>query len=243
MIYKLTAFILIFFGLSLSFKGLAQDRYITGIALSDSTDKPINLASVRNMRTQDVTRTNRTGAFLIMARPGDNLRLTCNGCDDATVTVDSTHDDFTVRIKQYVFQGDGTTLNEVRVTAKSEAEIKYEIEKALKEPLAKKNMSTDQMLGMATSPISLLYEIFSKEAKTKRKLAVYQQQDRKHKLAEFKYNEHLVNQIIKLEGEDLEEFMRLFPIDDDFVLQSSEYDIIQVIKANFSKYKSRLGRK
>ncbi len=241
MIYKLTAFIFIFWGLS--FDTTAQDRYITGIALSDSTDKPINLASVRNMRTQDLTRTNKTGAFLIMARPGDNLRLTCNGCDDATITVDSTHDDFTIRVKQYVFQGDGTTLNEVRVTAKSEAEIKYEIEKALKEPLARKNMSTDQVLGMATSPISLLYELFSKEAKNKRKLAVYQQQDRKHKLAEFKYNEHLANQVTKLEGEELEEFMRLFPIDDDFVLQSSEYDIIQVIKANFNKYKARVGKK
>ncbi|PQA60300.1 hypothetical protein [Siphonobacter curvatus] len=242
MISRFAAFIAVWIGISLISEVSAQDRYITGVALNDSTQKPINLASVRNLRTQDVTRTNKSGTFLILARTGDQLRITCNGCDDATVSVDSTGDDIVTTVKQYVFTTEGRTLDEVQITAKSEAEIKYEIEKALKEPLAKKNMSTGQIMEMANSPISLMYELFSKRAKNLRKLGVLQQQDRKHKLAEFKYNAQVVNQVTKLDGEDLEEFMRLFPIDDDFVLQSSEYDLVQVIKANFKKYQARLGK-
>ncbi|MBO9639995.1 MAG: hypothetical protein J7576_17630 [Siphonobacter aquaeclarae] len=220
----------------------AQERYLTGVAQNDSTHAPINMATVRNLRTQDVTRTNKTGTFLLLAKPGDRIRINCNGCEETTALVDSSGRDLIVNIKQFTFLTEGTTLNEVEVTGKSEAEIKNQIEAVLKEPTAKKNMSTGQVLDMAQSPISLLYELFSKRAKGLRKLAVFQQEDRKHKLAETRYNEQFVNQITKLEGLELEQFMRFCPIPDDFILRSSEYDLMQKVKDCYKKFKARQGK-
>ncbi|MFT4032716.1 MAG: hypothetical protein QM669_09880 [Siphonobacter sp.] len=217
--------------------GCGQNRYITGVALNDSTLKPINLAKIVNLRTQDVTRTNKSGTFLLMARTGDLLRLTCTTCEETTIVVDSTGNDTAIRVRQFGFTGDGTTLNEVEVVGKSEAELKHEIEETLKAPAARKNLSTDQVLGMATSPISLLYELFSKRAKGLRQLAVFQQEDRKHKLAETRYNESFVSQVTKLEGAELERFMKFCPVPDDFVLRASEYDLIQKVKDCYHRYK------
>lgn len=236
------------FGLLLLFLALplclaAQERLVLGTVLNDSTGQPINLARVVNFRTQYLTRSDSRGNFLISARPGDRLTISCPMCEERTATVDSSYADLTLRVKQFVLPDSGTTLAEVEVRGKTEAEVKQEIREFLKEPTAQRGLSGDDILSMAQSPFTLLYEAFSKTAKARRRAAVMRQEDRRRQLAESRYNRLFVSQATGLNGDDLDQFMRYCPVPDEFVLRASDYELMERVKECHRRWLSTGGRR
>jgi hypothetical protein len=220
----------------------AQERLVLGTVLNDSTGRPVNLARVVNFRTQYLTRSDARGNFLISARPGDRLTITCSTCEERTATVDSHYTDLTLRVKQFVLPDSGTTLAEVEVRGKTEAEVKQEIKEFLKEPTTQRNLSGDDILGMAQSPFTLMYELFSKSAKARRRAAVMRQDDRRRQLAELRYNRLFVSQTTGLNGDELDEFMRICPVPDEFALRASDYELTERVKECYRRWVSRGGR-
>ena len=154
-----------------------QDRYVTGMVRSDSGQLAIPTARITNLRNRNITRSNTTGTFMILARTGDWLEITCPTCDTRRVRIDSTDRDVEVGMARYEVPEGTTVLQEVTVRGKSDVEMQEAIRQVQKEPEAQRKMTTDQILDMAGSPVSLLYELFSKRAASLRKLAVLQQQD------------------------------------------------------------------
>lgn len=214
-----------------------QNRLVTGVVMEDSTQKPINLATVVNLRTQQITKTNRQGTFLITARTGDALKITCATCPEVRVAVDSSGEDILVRISN-VIPIDGVLLDEVVVRGKTEAQIRKEIKEFLEEPVMRKNLSGDQLLDLAgTSSVELLYQLFSKRAKSLRKLAVEQQKYRKEKLAEYRYNKSYLAEITKLSGEDLDFFTRYAAVPPDFAICATEYELLRHVLACYHRFK------
>lgn len=229
----------LFFGLFSLTSALAQERLVLGTVLADSTNRPVNLARVVNFRTQYLTRSDVRGNFLISARPGDRLVVTCSTCDEQTVTVDSAYADLVVRVRQFALPDSGTTLAEVEVRGKTEAEVKQEIKEFLKEPTAQRTLNGDQILELASSPFTLLYEAFSKQAKARRRAAVMRQEERRRQLAEMRYNRLMVSQNTGLNGDELDRFMRFCPVPDEFVLRASEYELIERVKECYRRWVSR----
>jgi hypothetical protein len=82
-------------------------------------------------------------------------------------------------------------------------------------------------------PVSLLYDQFSKEAKSRR---LYAEVIRKES-AEKRYNRAVVSRITGLQKEeDITAFMRFCPLDTKFILKSSDYDLFLAIRTCYVEF-------
>lgn len=198
-------------------------RFVIGKVLDVETGKGVDNASIINQRSLFVGRTNETGAFYLEVKPGDSIIVNSPSHGRAAIQWDGVTKAPIIKVKKQV-EFTGIVLNEVTVKGKREAELKRELQELLSEPVAKKGLTGEQVLNLAQSPITLLYELFSKRAKSDRKAAVVMQQYRKEQLAGYRL-ELIISKATNYKGEEAEQFKNYCHLTDDFILQSSEYEL------------------
>jgi hypothetical protein len=209
-----------------------QQKYILGKLLDSQTQQGIELATVVNQRTKQTTRSNKKGAFFLYANPGDSIIATnLNG--RVGIKWDGQTEDPVLFMKQV-----GRALPEVIVTTKREETLRRELEQVLREPEATKNLSVDQVLNLAQSPVTLLYEMFSRRARSDRQVLVLMQQARKRKLANYRL-ELIAAQATRLRGEELERFLRFCNFEEEFLLAATEYDLTYETLQAYQAFKRR----
>ena len=90
--------------------------------------------------------------------------------------------------------------------------------------------SQDVLTVSFTSPISLLYNSFSKRAKSEKKLQSLTQSDRSANIMKQKYNRELVKKLTGLkEGEKLKSFLDYCEPSFEFIMKSSDYEVAMLI--------------
>ena len=90
--------------------------------------------------------------------------------------------------------------------------------------------SQDVLTISFTSPISLMYNSFSKRAKSEKKLQTLTQSDRRANIMKQKYNRELVKKLTSLiEGEKLESFLDYCEPSFEFIMNSSDYEVAMLI--------------
>lgn len=222
-----------------SFQTLAQTPppYVVGKVLDRDTGQGLDNATVTNPRTRQVGRTNRAGAYYLLVQPGDSVIVTSLTHGRGGLKWDGRTKEPALTM-QRLFADDAVMLAEVTVRGKREEQIRRELQQLLNEPKALKGLSEDQILGLAQSPITLLYELFSKQAKSRRKAAVLSQQYRRQRLADYRLD-LLVGQATTLKGDDVDAFKTYcnFPV--EFVLGSSEYELTYAIFQRVEEFKGR----
>jgi len=115
-------------------------------------------------------------------------------------------------------------MAEVKITSKREQQLKKEIERILAEPEAKKNLSFGEAVALAQSPITLLYELFSKSAREDRKVAMLMQEKRRRELANYRFG-MIAGQATELSGDNLIAFRRFCDFSEEFLLLSTDYEL------------------
>lgn len=236
----LRLFFRLFVGLSsISFQALTQTPppYVVGKVLDRDTGQGLDNASVTNPRTRQVGRTNRAGAYYLLVQPGDSILITSLTHGRGGLKWDGHTKEPTLTM-QRLFADDAVMLAEVTVRGKREEQIRRELQQILSEPQARKGLTEDQILGLAQSPITLLYELFSKQAKSRRKAAVLSQQFRRQRLADYRLD-LLVGQATTLKGDEIDSFKTFcnFPV--EFVLGSSEYELTYAILQRIGSFHQR----
>ncbi|CCH02494.1 hypothetical protein FAES_4495 [Fibrella aestuarina BUZ 2] len=217
---------------------LAQTpRFIIGKVLDQENGKGVNNATVINPRTQAIGRTNTLGAFYLEVKPGDSVIVTSPSHGRAGLKWDGVTKEPQLAMKRQL-SDDVVNLPTLTVRGKREAEVRKELEQILREPEARKNLSVDEAFSLAQSPITLLYELFSKQARASRKAAVISQQHRKRMLANYRV-ELIAQRATDLQGEAIEQFRDYCNFNDDFVLQSSEYDLTFALLQRYKQYSRR----
>lgn len=214
-------FALLFFPLAL----FAQTPpYVVGKALDDSTGTGIDNATVTNPRTKQVGRTNRLGAFYLIVKPGDSIVVSSITHGRRGIKWDGIAREPEIRLHRTLPDEAAIELPGVTVRGKREEQIRQELQQLLSEPVARKGLSEDEILGLAQSPITLLYELFSKQAKSRRKAAVLSQQYRRHRLADYRLD-LLIEQATPLRGTEAEKFKKYLNFSDEHVLLATEYEL------------------
>jgi hypothetical protein len=229
----------LFLGL-ITLRANAQQKYVLGLVLDQDTKKGVDRAIVLNKRTQQKARTNPAGRFVVMALPGDSLIVTSQTHTRAGTRWDGGKEEPTLIVKRHTPDEKVIQLGEVTVVGKHEEELRRELEKVLKEPEIRKNLSSGEILSMAASPITLIYQIFSKRAKSDRKAAALWQQYRWHQLAELRLRS-VAGNATDLSGDKLDQFMTFCRFDDDFLLSSSDYDLTYAVLEKFKRFQNALG--
>jgi len=237
---NLPLFFRLLVGLSwFSFQTLAQTPppYVVGKVLDRDSGQGLDNAIVTNPRTRQVGRTNRAGAYYLLVQPGDSIIINSLTHGRGGLKWDGRTKEPTLTL-QRLFADDAVMLAEVTVRGKREEQIRRELQQLLNEPKALKGLSEDQILGLAQSPITLLYELFSKQAKSRRKAAVISQQYRRQRLADYRLD-LLVGQATTLKGEEIDAFKTFcnFPV--EFVLGSSEYELTYAMLQRVEAFRGR----
>lgn len=204
-----------------------------GKVLDVTTKEGVNLATITNLKTRDMTRTNKQGVFFLDASVGDSIEIASLTHTRGAFRWDGTAEEIIVQLKKL---DKAIELPEVKVTSKREQQLEKEIKQVLAEPEARKNLSLGEAISMAQSPISLLYELFSKSAKEDRKVAMLMQEKRRRDLAEYRFG-MIAGQATELSGDGLIRFRYFCDFSEEFMLLSSDYDLTYEVLQCWNVYK------
>ena len=211
----------------------AQRGYVIGKVLDGSSKEGVNLATITNLKSKDMTRTNKYGVFFLDVSVGDSVEIFSLTHKKTGFRWNGTAEEVIIEVKRL---DKAIDLPEVRISTKREQELQKEIARIVAEPEARKNLSLGEAISMAQSPITLLYELFSKSAKEDRKVAMLMQEKRRRDLANYRFG-MIAGQATELSGEGLEKFRFFCDFSEEFLLLSSDYDLTYAVLQHWKTYK------
>lgn len=215
--------------------GNAQRRYIVGKVIDPETMKGVDRASVLNQATKHIVKTNANGLFSILAGKDDSLIVTSLTHGRNGIQWDGVTEEPVIYSRRLMKSID---LPEVKIKTKREEQLEKEIREILAEPERTTKLGGEKTMELIQSPISLLYEAFSRRAKSDRKVLVLMQQERRQKLAEYRLS-MIAGRITDYRGDELDRFMYFCNFKQDFLLTSSEYELTYEILQAQKQYKAR----
>lgn len=199
----------------------------------DENDQPVPNIYIINKRSGTGSFGNAGGSFTIDCLKEDTLMIGALGYMPRYVCMkDSSYK------REYTFliylERKFEQLAEVQVFAPRDLEkIKADINKLGYD-------KTDYMLSgidAAQSPITFLYQQFSRKEKSKRLVAQMENEDRKRELLKELFRIYVDWEIIALSNEEFDAFTDFINVSDEFMRASSQYDFLVYVKERFNDYK------
>ncbi|MGL4631806.1 MAG: hypothetical protein ACRCVT_11430 [Leadbetterella sp.] len=228
------------------FSSFGQDRSVFGNVRDPKTQKPVENICIANIRSRQITYTNKAGDFYLRALPGDSIIIQSFGYNRKGILWDGKSKEVQIFAHQQI-----NTLPELIVYSKSTQELNEEIRRvfsetpdgdALKNQIIKDvfgmNATASGMPGLGIS-IDALYDLYSKEGKQRRKLADIQFLDLRNYYYDLKYSRGLVLQITHLEEKEISRFMDFCRPNVDFVLYANDYELTKKILNCLEAYNIR----
>lgn len=240
---KTSKVLLFLFLINLS--AIAQKGYIVGRVINKENQKGVPSATVINKNSKQITKTGANGDFFLYVSFGDSIKVTSIGYAETGITWDGINKEPVIEAKPTAIM-----LGEVVVKTQRPENLRKEIDAFLQDPdwatTMKKN-AINRMVGMSPSngqpgmtlSIDALWEIFSKEGKSKRKLAGLQQKELEEYYLNARYNKEYVSYVTKLQGKDLDRLIDFCPLPKDFILRSTDYELTYAILQCYREFMGR----
>ena len=215
----------------------AQVRDTTSITimgeLRDEMDQPIPNAIIINRTNKLGSFGKPNGSFEVHCQRGDTLAITSLGFQTRYVTYADSLFATLFRLKLYLEMRSYMSA-EIEVFAQRDLEqIQQDIEKL-------GYNEKDYMISginAVVSPITFLYQQFSRKEQSKRKVAYLENEDRKRELLKELFRLYVDYEIIALNDEQFDDFITYLNVSDEFLISSSQYDFLVYVKDRFRDYK------
>jgi hypothetical protein len=217
----------------------------------NTEDSPVIFAHVVNIRRNYASITDSTGYFKMPVMAKDTIRITAIGFHTRFIEITNqmlSNDSLIQLFKLEKRTYDLPTVNiyELRWQVfKSEfMETKVEEDKTVKRISNwMANLVPSDELRMifqgARGPgFSINYK--SKSEKSKLKVAKL---ERKYAVIAPKFNDKLITNLTGLQGKEIYKFLQYCNFSEEFLIQSSEYEIIEQILIRWEEYKKKASRK
>lgn len=222
-----------------------QDNIIKGSVLSSEDYSPLHNVHIVNLSANRGVVSGTDGKFIITAKPSDTLIFSSVGFYDTVFIVESVRE-ITVIMTPAVYP-----LGEVTILPyKTYAEFKQ----------AFKNLETENPMQFDGSyfskgearpsdkpgfgltidgPITALYNAFSREGKQRRNYERYVRESSVWEEVGRRYNVQIVRRITGID-DDMEaiKFMKYCKFDNQFVLESTQYELLLAVKQCYEAYLS-----
>lgn len=175
---------------------------------------------------------NPDGSFSVYAKQGDTIVLSTKGYP--IVSVDSLPDSDCQVNQIYYLQPKTQEIAEVVVKPlKSLNQLKEE-----RQNLAMRETRQVTGLEVMQSPITALYQAFSKKEKTKRWIAEQEHLDNQRDIIKELLRNYVAYDIIELTEDEFNEFISFLNMDETFLKTATEMELITFIKDKYEHYKS-----
>lgn len=170
------------------------------------------------------------GHFSVYANDGDTIALSITGYPVAIVVVVG---DSNCQSRQAVYiEGVEQELAQVVVRSlKSLEQIRAE-----REGLALRETRMVTGMEMLQSPITALYQAFSKKERTKRWIAKQEHQDDQFNVLKDLIRTYIAYDVINLSNGEFEEFIYFLNMDEQFLRTASEMELITFIQDKYIHY-------
>jgi hypothetical protein len=223
---------------------------VSGFVMDVENDSALLFANIYNPRTMRGTISDKNGYFRYYALPGDTLWFSNMGYYPLHFAVNGEpgskiRDTFYLKSRVYKIQDVEilalTRYEKLRYDIKN-MKIPRDIENARNNfPVVNHNVNAfydrnNENFGLVLSPISALYDAFSKEGKERRKLAELQRQDAIKAEIEPHFNKTMVMRITGLDDRSAQEFIEFCNFSEEFLLNAPDYYIIEIILEQYEEF-------
>lgn len=218
-----------------------------GNLYSAKSFKPIKYAHIININNNRATISDTLGNFDIRLRPGDSLRISSIGYQQKFYQYTGEWENIVferISLKERVYE-----ISEVKITPWGTYEefknrfmnLDRETPREQLHPLVwdflqERPENVEPIEPGISSPVSMIYNIFSKEAKERRKYEELQKQEAREKKIQSKFNRESIGNLTGLKGEKLDRFMEFCNFTDAYILNTKEYFILERVKKKYKQF-------
>lgn len=177
----------------------------------------------------------KDGSFIINCRKNDSLSINVVGYKTVGISFrDSVKKDiYTIKIPLQQIEYE---LKPVSVFTKRDLN-------AIQEDIQKLGYNEKDYVTSGVdaiqSPITFLYQTFSKRERSRRKVAELENEDRKRELLKELFRRYIDADIIYLNDEEFDDFIDFCRVPEDFMKRSTQYEFCVYIKARYYEYRRR----
>jgi hypothetical protein len=224
--------------------------YFKARVVDSLTREPVAFAHIINISRRTATISDTLGYFYILTSPGDQLQLTAIGFNAGKLTIGYSilrsrfiHD---ILLKPIIYTIEAVRINPlgsyeqfrqsfIRVKL---PESKFQIHPSVLQEIDEGTDTLDMLIAPALSPVTALYNLLSKEGKSKRKLRKLLEQEEFERQIDFKYSPDIVSHITGYTGFELFEFMDFCNFKKDFLLNATYYEITQAVMLKKQRFEA-----
>lgn len=239
-------FIFLFTAVVFSLPSVAQDS----LAIQKRSAKKVILhgavKEARGLGFEDVyvynTRTNSgllaepNGTFILDVMKDDTVKVVSPGYKAQIITLKDSVEKpvyfVKVTLDRQVIKLDGVMVEENR----SLSEIQEDIDQL---GSSEYNYSTEKVGRAISSPVSALYERFSKEGKQRKELARLENEAMNRKVVKDLLNYYNKKGIINLAQKEYDFFISFCDLTDEFLSYASQYDVAAKIKTCYQNFEEK----
>jgi hypothetical protein len=207
---------------------------VLGQAFDSETKLPIPNLMVVNKRTNVGEFANNEGVFDLNIQKHDTLILSSLGYIVKKISFSDS-----LNKKQYTVI---VTLNKLYYTLKEVTVYPIrslsQIEKDL-DKLGVKSTLSVQGIDALQSPITYLYERFSRFGKSKQKVANWENEDLKRDLLKELFRLYIRYDVIDLSDAEFDAFIKYLNFSDEFIKNASQLELVLAIKGKYESFKYR----
>ncbi len=218
---------------SLSQTDSTEKKIIISGKVLDENGQPLSNAIIINKRSRAGQFGKADGTFVISCNQKDTIAITSLGYSTREFTFKDSTSKASFAIELYL---------EVRAYRMPDVVIfaPRDLERIQNDIAGLGYNENDYMLSginAAQSPITFLYQQFSKKEQSKRLAAQLENEDRKRDLLKDLFHHYVAYDIIDLNNEEFDGFIDYLNVSEDFLKSSTQYDFLIYVKDRFKDYK------
>jgi hypothetical protein len=200
----------------------------------DNKSLPLTRTMIINKRTNNGTFADPEGKFALLIQPADTILFSAIGFRVRSIcfkdSLANGNSYFEIALHKLQFE-----LKEVSVFAnRSLNEIQNDIDK-----LGLRKSYSTQGINAIESPITALYERFSKFSKSKQKVAEWENEDLKRDILKDLFHLYVKYEVIDLKDDEFEAFVKYLNLSDEFIQNASQFELVMAIKGKYESFKYR----
>ncbi len=224
-----------------------------GKLIEIDSEVPVPFAHIQNLTQNKGTISNRDGLFKLPINLGDSLWISAVGYKEKGVIIQKEW--FHLEIIVIQMKSDTLELNPVVVNElPTESAFKKKVmeteiadssfvifgipEEVIPAPDPTNEYAAPRIT--AGSPFGMIYRGLSKKEKEKKKMQEIMENTQSQRALREKFNRKLVQELTLLEGDRLTDFMVYCDFSEDFLLNSTEYQIAEAIIEKLEDFKKTL---
>lgn len=228
---------LIIFLLLFAFNSLVMSQceevYLKGQVIDTTSHIGFYNLMVINMTTKQGVFGHPDGKFSVYVRPGDKIAFSVKGYGKIFINIPSQLEECSVDTLIYLTPNVQNYEEITIYPVRSLEDIKKD-----RESLSQRETRTVTGLNVISSPITALYERFSKRAKSKKLVAQMEYQDDINQVLKELLRAYVSYDVVYLKEDQFESFVYFLNIDENFLKTATDYELIEYIKGKLEHYKS-----